>query len=205
MPIDTLADTRLPALDGLFIGGGFPEMHMAALEANASLRLALREAIADGLPVYAECGGLMYLARTLQWQGRVAQMVGAIPGDAVMHERPVGRGYVHLQETADFPWPRLAGDACAHRAHEFHHSSLQNLDPGLAYGYSVSRGHGIDGRRDGVVVGNLFGAYAHRHNAGQDRWVPRFLAFVRRVAAERRTRNDAAACAVATTAIALPA
>jgi cobyrinic acid a,c-diamide synthase len=99
VPIDTLHDTRLPAMDGLFIGGGFPEACLDALQANAALRHALRSAVEAGLPTYAECGGLMYLARSITWQGRTAPMVGAIPGDAVMHARPVGRGYVQLQAT----------------------------------------------------------------------------------------------------------
>jgi len=188
--IDTLADTRLPALDGLFIGGGFPEVHMAALSANAALRQALREAIAAGLPTYAECGGLMYLSRTLRWNDRQLPMVGAIPGDVVMHERPVGRGYVHLQETGDFPWPG-DGAPAAVRAHEFHHSSLDNLGPETRFAYRVRRGHGIDGRHDGVVVGNLLASYAHRHSAGVDGWAPRFMAFVQQQRAER----ECAACA----------
>ena len=183
VPIDTLHDAQLPPLDGLFIGGGFPELFMAELAANVSLRTQLHRAIADGLPVYAECGGLMYLARTLNWNGRSAQMVGAIPGDAVMHERPVGRGYVRLQETADFPWPRApAVEAGAVRlGHEFHHSSLENLDPSVRCAYRVQRGHGIGGGRDGVVVHNVLASYAHlRHTGGND-WPRRFMAFVRAV------------------------
>jgi cobyrinic acid a,c-diamide synthase len=180
--IDTLADTRLPALDGLFIGGGFPEVHLDALAANAALRQALRDAITAGLPTYAECGGLMYLARSLRWKDRVVPMVGAIPGDAVMHERPVGRGYVHLEETAAFPWP---GARSPVRAHEFHHSSLDGLDARTRYAYRVTRGHGIDGEHDGVVVGNLLASYAHRHSAGVDGWAPRFIAHVRRLQTER--------------------
>ncbi len=129
VPIDTLHDTRLPAIDGLFIGGGFPEACMRELEANVPLRSALRAAIEAGLPAYAECGGLMYLARSITWQGRTARMVGAIPGDAVMHERPVGRGYVQLQETAAMPWAQAAAGPI--RGHEFHHSSLENLDPSV--------------------------------------------------------------------------
>ena len=81
VPIDTLHDQRLPVIDGLFIGGGFPEACMAELEANVALRAALRRAIECGLPTYAECGGLMYLSRSISWQGRTARMVGAIPGD----------------------------------------------------------------------------------------------------------------------------
>jgi len=183
VPLDTLNDSQLPPLDGLFIGGGFPELFMAELEANVSLRTQLHRAIADGLPVFAECGGLMYLARTLNWNGRSAQMVGAIPGDAVMHERPVGRGYVRLQEPADFPWPRDAGagDGALRLGHEFHHSSLENLDPSVRCAYRVQRGHGIGGGRDGVLVHNVLASYAHlRHTGGND-WPRRFMAFVRDV------------------------
>ncbi|MFN3785593.1 MAG: cobyrinate a,c-diamide synthase, partial [Thiothrix sp.] len=105
VPINTLVDRALPAIDGLFIGGGFPETHMQQLAANTTLREAIRHAIDNGLPTYAECGGLMYLSRSLIWNGQQAPMVGIIPGDAVMHAKPQGRGYVQLQETADMPWP----------------------------------------------------------------------------------------------------
>ena len=183
VPIDTLHDTQLPAIDGLFIGGGFPEASMSALEANASLRSALRAAIEAGLPTYAECGGLMYLARSITWQGRTARMVGAIPGDAVMHERPVGRGYVHLQETAAMPW--AADGVTQVRGHEFHHSSLENLDPDVGFAYRVQRGHGIDGMQDGVLVHNLLASYAHLRSAAGTSWAPRFVDFVRRQCAQR--------------------
>ncbi|WP_298834302.1 cobyrinate a,c-diamide synthase [uncultured Piscinibacter sp.] len=182
VPLDTLADRQLPpALDGLFIGGGFPELFMAELEANVSLRTSLHRAITEGLPVYAECGGLMYLARTLNWNGRSAQMVGAIPGDVVMHERPVGRGYVRVEETADFPWRDAASPPSVRLGHEFHHSSLENLDPSVRFAYRVQRGHGIDGANDGVLVHHVLASYAHlRHTAGND-WPSRFMAYVRRV------------------------
>ncbi|HSQ71373.1 MAG TPA: cobyrinic acid a,c-diamide synthase, partial [Rubrivivax sp.] len=168
---------RLPALDGLFIGGGFPEACMTELEAYVALRNALREAIVGGLPTYAECGGLMYLSRSISWQGRTARMVGAIPGDAVMHARPVGRGYVQLQETAAMPWGD--GGSGVVRGHEFHHSSLENLDPGVAFAYVVQRGHGIDGRHDGVRVHRLLASYAHLRSDAGSHWAPRFVAWVR--------------------------
>jgi cobyrinic acid a,c-diamide synthase len=175
--IDTLRDERLPAIDGLVIGGGFPEACMAELEANVPLRGALHGAITAGLPTYAECGGLMYLARSIHWRGRSARMVGVIPGDVVMHERPVGRGYVHLQETGAMPW---GGSGMLLRGHEFHHSSLENLDPAVAFAYRVRRGHGIDGTHDGVVVHNLLASYAHLRSAAGTSWAPRFVDFVRR-------------------------
>ena len=177
--IDTLHDSRLPPLDGLFIGGGFPEACMAALEANAALRHELRRAIEAGLPTYAECGGLMFLARRIRWQGRSAEMVGAIPADAVMRARPVGRGYVELEETAAMPW--VGGDGGTLRGHEFHHSTLENLDPGVKFAYRVRRGHGIDGHHDGLLVHRLLASYAHLRHAAGAAWAPRFVDHVRRL------------------------
>ena len=81
------------------------------------------------MPVYAECGGLMYLARSLTWHGEKRNMVGVIPGDVVMHEKPVGRGYVRLNETGRTHGPGAGSRSGAEvRGHEFHYSSLDNLD-----------------------------------------------------------------------------
>jgi cobyrinic acid a,c-diamide synthase len=197
VPIDTLHDAQLPAIDGLFIGGGFPEACLDELEANAALRSALREAIEAGLPTHAECGGLMYLSRSISWQGRTARMVGAIPGDAVMHARPVGRGYVHLEATAHHPW--ACGDGGRVRGHEFHHSSLDKLDAGVAFAWRVTRGHGVDGEHDGVLVHNLLASYAHLRSAAGADWAPRFVDFVR---AARRQNGDRCAAAAAIGAMA---
>jgi cobyrinic acid a,c-diamide synthase len=199
VPIDTLHDTCLPALDGLFIGGGFPEACLAELEANAALRGALREAIEAGLPTYAECGGLMVLSRSITWQGRTARMVGAIPGDTVMHARPVGRGYVQLQETAAMPWGGVGDAGGSVRGHEFHHSSLENLDPGVAFAYRVDRGHGIDGRHDGVLVHQVLASYTHLRTGAGSQWAPRFVAHVR----SRRAAKAAAQAVPAVDALAL--
>jgi len=174
---DALHAERLPQIDGLFIGGGFPESHMDALAANAGLRRELRDAIEAGLPAYAECGGLMYLARSIAWEGRRAEMVGVIPADIVVHRRPVGRGYVHLRETGRGPWPRPPGQTL--RAHEFHYSSVENLAPGAEFAYEVERGHGIDGRHDGIVHRNLLASYAHLRDVAGHHWTARFVDFVR--------------------------
>jgi cobyrinic acid a,c-diamide synthase len=182
---DALRDPNLPDVDGLFLGGGFPESFLFELEANAGLRGDIRRAIERGLPVYAECGGLMYLAQSLEWRGRSARMVGALPGVAVMHEKPVGRGYVHLRASAQHPWAGEAAGAALIRAHEFHYSSLENLPADCVFAYEVARGHGIDGRHDGLLVHNVLASYTHRRNAGTDAWAQQFAAFVRRCAQEK--------------------
>ncbi|MEO8103291.1 MAG: cobyrinate a,c-diamide synthase [Betaproteobacteria bacterium] len=184
--IDTLQQQTLPALDGLILGGGFPEVFMGELEANAVLRRAIAHAVRAGLPTYAECGGLMYLSRSLTWRGRTCEMAGVIPGDAVMHDRPVGRGYVHLASSGNLPWgPSVPATV---RGHEFHYSSLENLPAETRFGWRVLRGHGVDGRHDGIVIGNLVASYAHLR--GVDNWVGPFAAFVREQARVRATNRS---------------
>lgn len=178
VPINTLKDATLPEIDGLFIGGGFPETQMHALAANVSMRESIRNAIENGLPTYAECGGLMYLSRSLVWNGEQVPMVGIIPGDAVMHAKPQGRGYVKLQETADMPWP--GGDAQAViNAHEFHYSCLENLTAQGRFAYRMRRGTGIDGQYDGWIYRNLLASYTHMRDTAQCHWARRFVAFIR--------------------------
>jgi cobyrinic acid a,c-diamide synthase len=198
VPFDTLHDTALPAVDGLFIGGGFPEVFMRELEANAALRQQIAAAIEAGLPVYAECGGLMYLARSITWRGQTCRMVGAIPGDVTLHDKPVGRGYVTLQASAEMPWPGLRAGAAQGvqevRGHEFHYSSLDNLDPNVRFAWRVTRGHGIDGRHDGLIHRNVLASYAHLRSLGGNGWAAHFVDFVR---AQRLPRSPAAAARLA--------
>jgi cobyrinic acid a,c-diamide synthase len=177
VPFDTLNDTKLPEADGLFIGGGFPETQLAALAANQSLLSDIRRALAAGLPAYAECGGLMYLARSIEWRGERRDMVGVVPADVRVGERPEGKGYVVLESTGRSPWP--AAPAGRIPAHEFHYARLENIAEDLECAYRVVRGAGIDGHRDGIVVGNLVAGFAHHRNTAADRWVKRFVQHVR--------------------------
>ena len=184
---DALHDAHLPEVDGLFIGGGFPETQMEALERNASLRNEIRAAIEADLPVYAECGGLMYLTRAIEWDGRRHEMVGALPADSRMHQRPQGRGYIRLRERDGGLWPLTrAGETTAEiHAHEFHHSSLENLGE-LSYAFDVLRGHGIDGEHDGILHRNTLACYAHLRDVAGNRWTRRFVDFVRAVKGRER-------------------
>jgi cobyrinic acid a,c-diamide synthase len=176
---DTLRDARLPRVDGLIIGGGFPEVFMAELEANAALRGEILAAIQAGMPAYAECGGLMYLARTLSWHGKTHRMVGAIAGDVLMHERSQGRGYVKLAPTEAHPWRGQGEGPAELPAHEFHYSSIEGLPLDTRFAYRVVRGHGADGKSDGIVVNNLLANYAHLRSVGSHDWAARFTGFVR--------------------------
>jgi cobyrinic acid a,c-diamide synthase len=166
----------------LFIGGGFPETQMQALEANTVLRTAIRNAIENDLPTYAECGGLMYLSRGLRWNEQYSQMVGALDLDITMHPRPQGRGYVKLKETAQSLWNSESKPVADHHihAHEFHYSAPDSVNDDMQFAYRVERGHGIDGSRDGIVYRNVQANYSHMRNVKANPWVERFVNFVRR-------------------------
>ena len=177
--IDTITDKTLPEIDGLFIGGGFPETMLTELEANEAIRQSIKLAIDNGLPTYAECGGLMYLARNISWQGKTAKMVGCIPADVIMNEKPQGRGYVQLQATEKFNWPM--GDAEREHqisAHEFHYSSLEGLSEDSDFAFDVKRGVGITGKKDGYRYKNLLACYSHMRDSRQNHWVSRFVQYV---------------------------
>ncbi|MCK4587944.1 MAG: cobyrinic acid a,c-diamide synthase, partial [Gammaproteobacteria bacterium] len=114
------------------------------------------------------------------WKDKQCKMVGAIPADTLMHTRPQGRGYVKLIETDNALWPHKTGDKIVH-AHEFHYSSLTNIDPDLQYAYKVQRGHGINGVHDGIIYRNVFACYTHLRDVDNNRWVNRFVQFVRNI------------------------
>jgi cobyrinic acid a,c-diamide synthase len=168
--INSLKD-RLPDVDGLYIGGGFPEFFLNELEKNSGLRNDIASAVEAGLPVYAECAGLMYLSQKIHWQGRSFEMVGIIPAEVRISEKPEGHGYVVAEITNENP---LFPIGLTVRGHEFHHSKI-SIKPGVRFAYRIRRGHGVDGKRDGVLYKNVFAAYTHVHALGAPSWAEAFV------------------------------
>jgi cobyrinic acid a,c-diamide synthase len=180
VPFDTLNDEKIPeGIHGLFIGGGFPEMRMLQLAANESMRASIREAIENGLPTYAECGGLMYLCESLEWQEQSAEMVGVIPSLCVMHKKPQGRGYIQFSESDVMPWPNRPDGIIS--AHEFHYSSISKPAENWPhdYAFSIKRGTGITDKKDGIIYKNMLACYAHQRDLNGNHWASRFVDFVR--------------------------
>ena len=174
VPIDMTRDTSLPKIDGLFIGGGFPETQMAALEANTDMRHALKEALINGLPTYAECGGLMYLCRSITYQGRRAEMVGFFDADTEMLPKPLGRGYARFHRNPNHPWGPSTDEM---QAHEFHYARVINSTE-TSFCRSLSRGYGTDGKQDGMHKANTLAGFIHLRNSSGSPWVGDFLKFV---------------------------
>ncbi len=180
--INPCRDSKFPDVDALFIGGGFPETHMYDLEANIDMRTAIKAAIENGLPTYAECGGLMYLARSIEWNDDKCSMVGSINADIIMEKRPQGRGYVQLQETENSPWPGASDNiknSHVINAHEFHYSRFKTVDKNVQFAFHVKRGEGINGESDGYVYKNLLANYTHQRNTRNNPWAKRFIDFAR--------------------------
>lgn len=164
-----LKDHLPPSLDALYIGGGFPETHAAALAENVQLRNQIKEAAEGGLPIYAECGGLMYLSRALLWDGKTYPMVGILPAEIGVGKKPRGHGYTILEVTKPNPF-YAAGETI--RGHEFHYSYLRSTDGNGRYSFvfKVLKGEGIVPGYDGISYRNVLATYTHIHAAGSPAW-----------------------------------
>ena len=166
--VDAINDRQLPDIDALFIGGGFPEIMADKLQENAPLRGQIKNAVERGLPVYAECGGLMYLGRSIAWNNQVYQMVGALPFDVELTKKPQGHGYMEVEVCCANPYFPLGTKIVGH---EFHHSKVVNLDKEkVSFVYNVKRGWGIDGCQDGLVYKNVLASYNHLHALAVPAW-----------------------------------
>jgi cobyrinic acid a,c-diamide synthase len=175
--VSALADRELPVMDALYIGGGFPETHAERLAGNSSLLQGVRRAAAAGLPIYAECGGLMVLAESLEWRGKIVPMAGALPIRVRMHDRPQGHGYSQI--IVDAPNPFLPVGTVL-KGHEFHYSSIIEEAPELRTAFAVVKGQGSFHNRDGVLRNNVLASYLHVHALGAPEWAKGMVEAARR-------------------------
>ncbi|MFW6238393.1 MAG: cobyrinate a,c-diamide synthase, partial [Halanaerobiales bacterium] len=165
-------DRRLPDVDGLYIGGGFPEEFLPELAGNKKMREEICRQVIEGLPVYAECGGLAYLTeKIVTVSGEEFSMLGLIPGKVIMKESLQAMGYVKVRALKDNLLLK-AGEVA--RGHEFHYSKLvagerQNES---AYQLTSSRGQK---RLAGIVTDNLLASYVHLHFGSKPELARRFL------------------------------
>ncbi len=171
--INALADKELPRdIDALYIGGGFPETQAAELSANASFCASVKQAAGQGLPVYAECGGLIYLGQSLAIGTDRYQMTGVLPVDFVLEKKPQAHGYTIMEANGSSLFldkgVRISG-------HEFHYSRVARVDGQLPMAYYVARGNGINGKEDGFVYKNVVAAYTHIHALATPEWAPAMI------------------------------
>ena len=154
-------DAALPDVDGLLLGGGYPEEHAGALAANVPMRDAIRAFVQAGRPVYAECGGLMYLAGAIRTRdGAEHPMVGLVPGVAAVRPRLAALGYAEVETRA----PTVLGPAgLRFRGHEFRYSELEGMPEGAPRAYAVRRRRGSEPFAEGYGEGSVLASYIHAH------------------------------------------
>jgi cobyrinic acid a,c-diamide synthase len=163
-----LKEERLPRVDALYIGGGFPETHARELEANAAFRKELKALAEEGLPVYAECGGLMYLGERLILKDGAFEMAGILPAVFGFSKRPQGHGYTIVRVEKENPFYAPGSTLLGH---EFHYSSVKawkGTPDNLAF--TMERGNGFFDGKDGVCIHNVLATYTHIHALGTPAW-----------------------------------
>jgi cobyrinic acid a,c-diamide synthase len=167
-----IKDPVLPKVDGLYIGGGYPELFAAELEDNESMRQDIKIASSEGMPIYAECGGLMYLSKKISTgipgigtyhdtsiPESTYSMVGALPGHTIMGQTRVVSYNIGTLERDCIIGKK--GDSF--KGHEFHHSEIVEIPENAEFAITLSRGTGIKNDRDGLIYKNTLGSYAHLH------------------------------------------
>ena len=188
----SLLNTALwPLIDGLYLGGGLPELYAQELSGNLTRRNEVAALSRAGLPIYAECGGFMYLARDIIVDGVAYPMAGVFPCSVEFCQRPQGLGYIEAEVVAANPYHPLGA---TFRGHEFHFSRCvpEQVDTAPAPGQSeshilrLSKGRGMAtvptlGNCDGLLVANTFAAYAHIYAPALPHWAPAFVALCRQV------------------------
>ncbi|MFH1685924.1 MAG: cobyrinate a,c-diamide synthase [bacterium] len=192
VPLSSLTDGSLPDdLDGLYIGGGFPETQVERLVSNESLRISVKTAAEAGMPIYAECGGLIYLCRTLSDGDYRYPMAGVFDVDLAMNRRPVGHGYAILKIDQANPFFEIGQEI---RGHEFHYSGPADACRSATC-MKVMTGVGLGYSRDGLVYRRTLASYVHTHADGVRGWATRFVAAAGEYRSERSDPDEGEAAA----------
>lgn len=169
LEISALSGREIPDIDALYIGGGFPETNAIALAENIAFRKSLKKRVEKGLPVYAECGGLMYLGRSLILDGKKYPMTGVFPISFRLEKRPQAHGYTIVKVRRKNAYYRTGSLL---KGHEFHYSRPDGTlsGSGLAFSFKMERGRGIAGGMDGLCYKNVLATYTHLHAYGSPEW-----------------------------------
>jgi len=167
--IDAIDGGSLPDVDALYIGGGFPETNALKLAENASFRAQVKSAAENGLPIYAECGGLMFLGDAIVMNGQRYPMAGVFPLVFDMKPKPQAHGYTIVDVVGETPF---YPEGTVLHGHEFHYSSVVEFGTpdGYRLAFSMKRGKGISGQVDGICYKNVLATYTHIHALGTPEW-----------------------------------
>ncbi len=176
--INALRAAALPEIDGLYIGGGFPETSAAQLAANSVFLHDLRQRVEDGMPVYAECGGLIYLCESLEVGGQSYDLTGVFPVRLRMENKPQAHGYTILEPLAN---NKVYAPGSVIKGHEFRYSKVLSSEVKKEnMAFTMRRGVGFAHGRDGLVYKNCLALYTHVHALGTPEWAEGFVGQIRK-------------------------
>jgi len=176
--ISPLSQSDIPDVDAIYMGGGFPETHATQLSANQAFRDNLKALSRKGVPIYAECGGLIFLGESICLDDTVYPMTGILPLRFGLSKRPQGHGYTEVEVVNDNPFYAI-GDVL--RGHEFRYSKVLSIDyDDTDMAFKMVRGKGILEKKDGFFKDNTFGTYTHIHALGSTGWAPALIAKAKR-------------------------
>jgi len=157
-------DENIPDADGLYLGGGFPEVLADRLERNFSMLHSVKNAASDGMPIYAECGGLMYLTKSItEFDGKKHSMVNLLDADTIM-DKKLTLNYTEAKIACEC---LIAKAGKTIRGHEFHYSKIHNVTKDARCAYKLSKGKGVNGSMDGFIEYNTLASYMHLHFANR--------------------------------------
>ncbi|HCY88594.1 MAG TPA: cobyrinic acid a,c-diamide synthase [Desulfobacteraceae bacterium] len=172
--ISPLTQESIPDVDAIYMGGGFPETHAPQLAENHGFRDNLKALSRKGLPIYAECGGLIFLGESIQLKDQVYPMTGILPIRFGLSRKPQGHGYTEVEVVQENPFYKI-GEVL--RGHEFRYSRIQSIDyTDDQMAFRMERGKGILEKKDGFFKDNTFGTYTHIHALGSQSWAPSLVA-----------------------------
>lgn len=183
-PISSFETKSLNGFDGLYIGGGFPETNIKELIYNTDLLNDLRNRVENGFPVYAECGGLMYLSNKIEIEGESFKFADILPFEIKMNNKPQGHGYV--EATIDVNNPFFTKGNLV-RGHEFHYSGIVKQNELLPTVMKLNKGYGATNGRDGFIYKNVFASYTHIHSKSISEWG---INFVRIINSYKQKKNQ---------------
>jgi cobyrinic acid a,c-diamide synthase len=171
--ISPLTQTTIPKVDAIYMGGGFPETHARKLADNTEFKNQFKALSLAGLPIYAECGGLIYLGEHIRLDGIIYPMTGIFPMTFGLSRKPVGHGYTQVKVVNNNPF-FTPGEVL--KGHEFRYSKILHIDySDDQMAFRMERGKGITDKKDGFFMYNTFGTYTHLHALGCPAWADAFI------------------------------
>lgn len=176
---DSMKDTEIKDVEMLYIAGGFPEVHAEKLSKNKIFRDSIKYHAEKGMPIYGECGAVIYLGKSVVYDNKKYEMCNVFPLDFELKKKPVGHGYTNVEVDKENPYFPIGSKF---KGHEFHYSLATNWnEEKFKTAFTINKGYGFEGKRDGLFQKNVFATYTHLHATGAEHWAKHLIQLAKKV------------------------